>query len=296
MNLFWIYQGKQLAAPLEDYTVIDVETTGLKADLCEMTEISGVRVRGHKIVAEFSSLIHPLHPIPDNIVSLTGISNEMVKDAPELEEVLPAFLDWLGDDILVGQNIPFDISFLLHGCRSARIEPFRNDYEDTLSFSRLLLPEMPHHRLNNLCDHFGIVNEQAHRSLSDCRATYAVYRSLCALIEEKQIPQSELSFGILHLDDRKEGVTRRGYDRAHPLYGKRVVFTGSFKSRKRRELETEAAARGAVVVHEIGFTTDFLFYGEGAEDSIRFKKAELLKEQGAQLKILNEDGLLELLA
>ncbi|MBR6321548.1 MAG: BRCT domain-containing protein, partial [Lachnospiraceae bacterium] len=78
--------------------------------------------------------------------------------------------------------------------------------------------------------------------------------------------------------------------------GKRVVFTGSFRSRKRRELETEAAARGAVIIHEIGFTTDFLFYGEGAEDSIRFKKAELLKEQGAQLKILNEDGLLELLA
>ena len=296
MNLFWIYQGKQLAVPLEDYTVIDVETTGLKADLCEMTEISGVRVRGQKIVSEFTSLVHTLHPIPENIIALTGISNEMVADAPELEEVLPAFLNWLGDDVLVGQNIPFDISFLLHGCQSARIEAFRNDYEDTLSFSRLLLPEMPHHRLNNLCERFGIVNEQAHRSLSDCRATFEVYKALCAMIKEKEISQNEFSFGILHLGDKKEAVPRKVYDRSHPLYGKRVVCTGSFRSRKRKELEAEAADRGAVIVSEISFTTDYLFYGEGAENAVRFKKAELLKEQGAQLKILNEDDFLKLLA
>lgn len=296
MNLFWIYQGKELTTPLQDYTVIDVETTGLKADLCEITEISGVRVRGQKNVAEFSSLVRTLHPIPDNIISLTGISNEMVKDAPELEEVLPAFLEWLGDDVLVGQNIPFDISFLLHGCRSARIEPFHNDYEDTLSFSRLLLPEMPHHRLGNLCDHFGIVNEQAHRSLSDCRATFEVYKRLCGLIEEKKLTAHDFSFGILHLEDKKDVSARCEYDRSHPLYGKRVVFTGSFKRQKRKELEAMASDCGAVVVHEISFTTDYLFYGEGSENAVRFKKAELLKEQGAQLQILNEDGFFELLA
>ena len=106
-------RGKQLNKYVPDYVLYDLETTGISANYDEVIEISAVKVRGGKIIDEFSTLVNPGRTIPYGASAVNHIYDEMVSDAPEFEEVLPLFLAFIGNDILVGHNIAsFDMKFL----------------------------------------------------------------------------------------------------------------------------------------------------------------------------------------
>lgn len=178
-------KGKSLIEDLNDYTVVDIETTGMNWNICNILEISSLKVRNKKIVDEYSELINPHEPIPYFIRNLTGITDEMVYDAPELDEVLIKFKEFLKDDIIVGHNVNFDVDFLYDNFMNVLDEPLTNDFVDTLRISRKLLPELEHHKLDNLTDYYGIKARDKHRALNDCILTNDVYLDMCKMVYER---------------------------------------------------------------------------------------------------------------
>lgn len=178
-------KGKSLIEDLSDYTVVDIETTGMDWNFCNILEISSLKVRNKKIVGEFSELINPHEPIPYFIRNLTGITDEMVYNAPDLEEVLIKFKDFLKQDIIVGHNVNFDVNFLYDNFINVFNEPLKNSFVDTLRISRKLLPELEHHKLDNLIDYYSIKTRDKHRALNDCILTNEVYIDMCKTVYEK---------------------------------------------------------------------------------------------------------------
>ena len=159
--------------PLEEasYVVFDVETTGLSAIYNTIIELAAVKIVGGEIVDRFESFANPKHPLSAFTTELTGITDEMVKDAPDVEEVLERFYSWSKDSILVAHNASFDIGFLNEGYRKIGKGKVENPVIDTLELARTLYPELKNHRLNTLAKTFNVELTQHHRAIYDAEAT-----------------------------------------------------------------------------------------------------------------------------
>ncbi len=172
-------QKRNLQIKVSDYVVFDIETTGLKPDSDEIIELSAIRIRNNSVVDKFSQLVKPTHPVSSLITDITGITNKMLKDAPRISEVLPLFLRFVGDDIVIGHNVVnFDRKFIENACSMFRFPAFNNDAIDTLCISRNCNLNTPNNKLTTLTEYFGINHKNAHRALSDCYATYELYEIL----------------------------------------------------------------------------------------------------------------------
>lgn len=172
-------KGKLINQYIPDYVIFDLETTGISCRYDEIIEISSVKVRGGNVIEEFSELVNPGRPIPFAASSVNHISNDMVAGAPPFSEVLPRFLKFIEEDTLVGHNIStFDMKFLYRDCEKYFGQTLTNDYIDTLRLSTLCFPQMHHHRLSDMAEHFGIATEGAHRALADCIMTQQVFEKL----------------------------------------------------------------------------------------------------------------------
>jgi DNA polymerase-3 subunit epsilon len=156
-----------------DYTVLDLETTGLNPASDLIIEFAAVKVRGNKVVDTFQSLCDPGFPIPPQIEAITGITSEMVRFAPNPRSVLPDFLNFVGDDFVVGHNVLFDVRFI-----AASNGDFKNTYIDTMRIFRKLHPDLLHHRLSDMVCFYNQSNKNAHRALSDCYATYGCFEAM----------------------------------------------------------------------------------------------------------------------
>lgn len=164
-----------------NFTVIDTETTGLSWQTCEVIEIGAVRFRDWKPVEEYDVLLKPKARIPYFITNLTGITNEMVKYSPSLADVTEQFLEFLGEDDIVGHNLSFDLNFLSSG----GVPMYSMDFvfHDTMKIGRKKLKKgevIQNHQLATLCEFFGIENSRAHRAADDARATGKVFKRLVA--------------------------------------------------------------------------------------------------------------------
>ncbi len=169
-----------------DYVVFDLETTGLNFNRDKVVEISAIKVVDSKVTEEFSSFVNPECSIPFNASQLTGITDDMVADAPVFSDVLYDFLEFAGDAVLVGHNIhTFDLKFIYRDSREYFGKIPGNDYVDTLRLSMIYLPEMKKHTLSGIATYYGLSSEGAHRALADCRMNQAVYEELGKLILEK---------------------------------------------------------------------------------------------------------------
>ncbi len=180
-----IKKGSSLIEDLDNYTVVDIETTGLNWNFNKILEISALKVRNKKVVEEFSKIINPHEPIPYFIKRLTGITDDMVANALELESVLKDFKEFLKEDIIVGHNVNFDINFLNNSFKKVLGESLTNDYIDTLRIARKLLPDLYHHKLDDLIQYYGITARNQHRALNDCVLTNQVYRSMCNMVYDR---------------------------------------------------------------------------------------------------------------
>lgn len=159
--------------PLEDatYVVFDVETTGLSAVYDTIIELAAVKIKDGDIVDRFESFANPHHSLSQTIIDITGITDDMVKDAPEVSEVLADFSNWIGEDILVAHNASFDMGFLNQGLQKYDMPVVENPVIDTLELGRFILPNLKTHRLNTLCKYYGIELTQHHRAIYDAEAT-----------------------------------------------------------------------------------------------------------------------------
>ncbi len=169
-------QGCDLRRHVDNYVVFDLETTGVSPAKDKIIEISAIRVRDRMPVEEFSSLVNPECLIPPGASRVNHITNDMVAAAPGIQEILPDFLDFIGNDILVGHNIyAFDLKFIYKESRLIYQRIPGNDFVDTLSYARRKLPQLAHHRLGDLANYYGINPEGAHRALYDCRMNQQVF-------------------------------------------------------------------------------------------------------------------------
>ena len=160
-----------------DYTVVDIETTGLSPEKCEIIEISAIKVKNDEIVDTFSMLVKPSKKINSFIMNLTGITNEMVALAPKIKDVLPHFLNFVGDDYILGHNVNFDINFIYDNLKRFCKKEFSNDYIDTMRLSRKHC-DLAKHNLKTIAKHYNISLEGHHRALTDCAITYQVYKNI----------------------------------------------------------------------------------------------------------------------
>ncbi len=176
--------GKKLNTYVPDYVIFDLETTGISCKTDEVVEISAVKVQGGEIVEEFSSLVNPGIAIPYQASRVNGITDDMVEDSPSFDVVLKDFIEFVGDAILVGHNIhTFDMKFIQRDAEKYYGKVLANDYIDTYHLARLYLPEMKHHTLVDLAEHYGINSLGAHRALCDCMMNQKVFEHLKDEIE-----------------------------------------------------------------------------------------------------------------
>lgn len=172
----------ELGTPLRETTfvVFDLETTGTRAGPDGITEIGAVKVRGGQVLGEFATFVNPGMPIPPQIVSLTGITGAMVHDAPRIEFVLPAFLEFIAGTVLVAHNSSFDTGFMRAACEEHGYLWPRLAVVCTLKLARRVIPkhETPSYRLGALAALFNAHTTPNHRALDDARATSEVLHAL----------------------------------------------------------------------------------------------------------------------
>lgn len=204
-----------MEAPLHavPFCVLDLETTGATAADCEITEIGAVKFLGGDLAGSFQTLVNPGTEIPPYITVLTGITQAMVIEAPMIEEALPAFLEFIGDSVIVGHNVRFDLSFLNAAARRLGYGRLPNRSVDTLGLARRLVrSEIRNLKLSSLAAHFRAPTPPTHRALDDAQATAHIFWALL----ERAGP-----LGVTHLDDLLSLPTARGS--AH--YGKIELTT-----------------------------------------------------------------------
>lgn len=163
----------------EGYVVVDVETTGLRADQHEIIEIAAIHVVNHEVTDTFSTLIRIDTAIPAAIVTLTGISDDMLrKSGVPLPEAMQAFLTFTANRRIVCHNAAFDYAFLKAACRKCHLPEFKNPYADTMQLAKRQLDNVPNYKLVTLAEHMGIDTTRTHRALDDCRMTYTLFEKL----------------------------------------------------------------------------------------------------------------------
>ena len=161
------------------YVVFDLETTGVDVLNNGITEIGAVKMVNGKAVEHFETLVKPDYVITEDNMSITGITPEMVKDSPKIEQVIPDFMKFIDGAVLVAHNASFDTKFLKRFAGAEEYE-VKNQVIDTMALARTYLPHLKHHDLHTLADYFGIVFHH-HRALSDAYATTEVLTELMKL-------------------------------------------------------------------------------------------------------------------
>lgn len=173
------------------YVVFDIETTGLSPKFCKIIEIGAVKIENGEITDTFSHFINPEIPIPYNITKLTSITDDMVIDAPTIEVVLPQFLEFVGDSVLVAHNAGFDTSFIKKFAKDMELK-VDNSIVDTMTLGHILCPELGKFTLDRICKHLGIKLENHHRAVDDAAATADIFKRFLSMLKDK---------GVTNLDD-----------------------------------------------------------------------------------------------
>ena len=297
-------KGRSLIETPSTFVVFDIETTGLDSLSNEIIEIGALKVKDGKVVDTFDHLIKPSHPISDFITNLTGITNEMVETAETIEEVLTQFINFIGDNILMGHNVNFDINFVYEHAEKYNNHILNNDFIDTLRLARKLLPELSHHRLSDLADYYNIDKTGHHRALKDVEMTLEVYNHLVEEILNQ--------YG--NIDNFKKQIYKNSYDNFSDLtpqtdkidknnifYDKNIAITGNFVNLPRKEAVQKILNLGGHYISKVTEETDYLI--EGSKRS-RYQKnpkstkqlqAEKLISEGVDIKILTEEEFLKII-
>ena len=189
----------------DSYVVFDIETTGFSPVKNRIIEIGAVKVVEGKIVDRFSTFVNPRVPIPFRIEQLTSINDEMVMDAPGIEEVLPEFLKFCEGTIFVAHNANFDMSFIMENAAQLNIE-LHPTYVDTVGIARVLLPHQAKHTLDAVAKTMGVSLENHHRAVDDAEATAEIFVKFIPLLEQRNCHTLAESFGRFQPGYCKETV------------------------------------------------------------------------------------------
>ena len=194
-----------------EYIVFDIETTGLSQKKNKIIEIGAVKVKDGEEIDRFSEFINPEEPIPYSIEQLTSITDEMVMHAPTVDVILPKFLEFCGDDIVVAHNAAFDIGFIKKNAKDLGMK-FDNTIMDTMTLSHVLLPELGKFTLDRVCKALNVKNEHHHRAVDDANATAKIFVKLYEMLVERGVKTVEdvNELGSASDDTIKKGRTYHG--------------------------------------------------------------------------------------
>lgn len=179
-----VLQPKPIDLKSATYVVFDIETTGLSITNSKITELAAVKMHEGKEIGRYATFVNPHEKIPYHIQQLTNITDEMVKDAPDLEPVLKEFVEFVGDGVLVAHNARFDVGFIQASLKEYGMPQLDNPALDTLELARLLHPGMKNHRLNTLADKYKVLLESHHRAIDDTVALAGILNGLLADAEK----------------------------------------------------------------------------------------------------------------
>ncbi|MGG0669055.1 PolC-type DNA polymerase III [Sporosarcina koreensis] len=206
-----VYDEQHRELENDTFVVFDVETTGLSAVYDTIIELAAVKVVNGELKERFERFANPHHPLSSTTTELTGITDDMVKDAPEVSEVIKDFKKFIGDAILVAHNASFDMGFFYEASKKAGLHDKSYPVIDTLEMARFLYPEMRNHRLNTLAKKFDIELTQHHRAIYDTEAT--------AYLFIKLMKEAATEKGIEYLDDFNKNIGEGdAYKRSRPSH------------------------------------------------------------------------------
>ncbi len=203
-----VYGESEASFESDTFIIFDIETTGLSPLTCAITEIGAVKYRGGEILDRFSTFVNPDMPIPENITELTGITDDMVKDAPGVKEAVSAFLEFAGSDILVAHNANFDTGFIKKAAEDHSI-PFKNPYLDTLALSRHINTDLKKHKLDTLQEYYGLEAFNHHRACDDAEMLGKIFFCMCQKLKKEGI--RNISDMLLSMAEKTDPKRLRPY-------------------------------------------------------------------------------------
>ena len=288
-------KGKSLFEFISNYTVLDLETTGFSPSDDEIIEFAGIKVRDDKVVDTCNVLIKPSSELDGYISDLTGISEEMLIDAPSIEQALPQILDFIGKDIVIGYNISFDVNFLYENTEKLSLGAFDNDYLDVRRLARELLPDMSRYKLKDVAKKLEVISKPSHRAMSDTKATLECYQKL-------KLGCNNGDYAFFFFIKTSKGFDAKDitpetnvFDESNPLFEKYVVFTGKLELHTRAEAAQIVANLGGICENTVTKNTDYLVIGDMdytgnvvGEKSSKLIKAEAYIAKGRNISIISE--------
>lgn len=290
-------KGRSLIAMPDTYTVIDIETTGLDSRFCEIIELSALRYSNGSMIDSFTTLVKPTEPIDDFITELTGITNDLVSNAPVISDAIKDFYNFVGSDILVGYNVNFDINFIYDVLHNTCDLDFTNSFVDVMRFAKKLLPDLKNHKLETVATHYNVASP-AHRSYADCEACNTCYAALIsdAITQYGDFDSFKSSYSHSQLHAKDVTATTDNFDTNHPLYGKLCVFTGTLEKMARKDAMQLVVNLGGKCGDNVTAKTNYLILGNNDFCSLikdgksnKQKKAEALILKGKDIQILSEN-------
>lgn len=173
------FKGSSVAKYVENYCVMDLETTDTNCLKAKVVEISVIKVRNSEVVDEFSTLINPHCHIPEDATAVNHISDDMVANSPCFEEIIDSFSSFVGDDVIVGyNNASYDMNIIYDLFMNLRGKAFSNNYIDVLHAAKRSLPELKRVNLETVSQYFSLNTEGEHRALKDCYLTKMCYEKI----------------------------------------------------------------------------------------------------------------------
>ena len=168
------------------FVVFDIETTGFSPLTCQIIEIGAVRVENGVITDRFSTFVNPKVPIPYRIEQLTSINDSMVMDAPDIQTILPKFLEFCEGAVMVAHNADFDMSFIIENCKRQGL-PQEYTYVDTVGMARFLLPALNRFKLDTVAKAVGVSLDHHHRAVDDAACTAEIFVRFVEMLKERDI-------------------------------------------------------------------------------------------------------------
>ena len=175
------YKGQDIDCT---YCVLDLETTGFSPKTEKITEVGIMKIKSGEVIDSFSCFVNPEKPIPERVVEVTHITDDMVKDAETIDKVFPKILEFCKDSVIVAHNASFDVGFLKYNAKELGYD-FDFTYVDTLALARKIYPNLKKHKLGKIAEFLNIKVEVAHRALDDVDTTVKVYNEMMKVLKER---------------------------------------------------------------------------------------------------------------
>lgn len=292
-------KGQERPAFLNNYTMIDIETTGLSTYRDRITELGAVRVRNSKAVAHFSCLVKfpNNNRVPAFITRLNGITEKQIlAEGVPAAQAMQNFRDFIAADPIAGYNVNFDLNFLYDLSEKMGLPRLNNDYVDVLRLAKVYYPHSRHNRLIDCMKRAGIAQVEQHHGLADSLDTIKVYQDLRRNYTKELLAQAQASLKNVNLLAKKMDYRQLG--RRNPVQEKKIVVAGHLHADP-SEIKTMINNMGGILTVTVAADTNYLLIGDHDffnKSNTELNAARKLIKNGAKIKRLSESFFLNMIA